>query len=133
MKAYADIAFYANEYLCNAGTRIPEDKFPYYAMRATKEISARTFGNTDRCAQVPEEARMCCCEVAEKLYDLDCAKSGNGMVLQSYSNDGDSGTFQAADMTASGMEAAVTKIVRGWLLGTGLMFCGRGKRDEPKL
>lgn len=129
MNVYADLTFYANGYRCGAETRIPDGMFRHYAVRATKEIRARTFGNIEGCAQVPEEAQMCCCEVAEKLYDLDCAKGDNGMVLQSYSNDGDSGTFQASEMTSVGMEEAITKIVRGWLLDTGMMFCGRGKRQ----
>lgn len=125
MVIYADISFYTNKYRKNVDGRIADSDFPYYALKATKEIRARTFGNIDECAMIPEEVQMCCCEVAEKLHDLDRAKDENGMVLQSYSNDGDSGTFQASDMTSEGVSRAIDRIVRSWLLDTGLMFCGR--------
>lgn len=125
MTAYADISFYINEYRRNRDGGIAVSDFAYYAMKATKEIRARTFGNIDEAAPIPDEVRLCCCEIAEKLYDLDCAKGENGMVLQSYSNDGDSGSFQAVDMTSGGMTVAIDQITRSWLLETGLMFCGR--------
>lgn len=124
MKRYADKEYYANEYRSGADVKITGPQFNYYAMLATKEIRARTFGNIKEDTDLPDEVKMCCCEVAEKLYDADRAKGENGMVLQSYSNDGDSGSFQASDMTTEGISAAINGIVRGWLLHTGLMYCG---------
>lgn len=124
MRRYADKEYYANAYHCGADVKIAGPKFDQYAMRATKEIRARTFGNIKEDAELQDEVRMCCCEVAEKLYDADCAKGENGMVLQSYSNDGDSGSFQASEMTAEGVSAAIDGIVRSWLLDIGLMYCG---------
>lgn len=129
MGIYADISFYANQYRQNSEPRIADSDFLYYAQKATKEIRVRTFGNIDESGPVPYDVQMCCCEVAEKLCDADRAKGENGMVLQSYSNDGDSGTFQAADMTPDGVASAVDLIVRSWLLDTGLMYCGRRRRQ----
>lgn len=125
MTAYADISFYTNEYRQNQDGGIADSDFAYYALKATKEIRARTFGNIKESGLVPDEVRLCCCEVAEKLHDLDRAKGENGMVLQNYSNDGDSGTFLASEMTMGCVSAAIDQIVRSWLLETGLMFCGR--------
>lgn len=128
MAAYADISFYTNNYRQNAPGGIADSEFLYYAQKATKEIRARTFGNIDEHGPVLEEVQMCCCEVAEKLHDLGSAKGDNGMVLQSYSNDGDSGTFQAAELSQEGMREAIDQIARSWLTNTGLMFCGRRGR-----
>lgn len=128
MLEYADKSFYLNEYRCGIDDGIAGDRFPYYSRRATKEIRARTFGNIDESAELPDEVKMCCCEVAEKLYDLDRAKGENGLILQVYSNDGESGTFLTMDMTTDGLSGAIDLIVRSWLLSTGLMFCGCGGR-----
>lgn len=125
MTAYADISFYTNEYRRNRDGGIAGSDFAYYALKATKEIRARTFGNIKENGQIPDEVQLCCCEIAEKLHDLDRAKGEHGMVLQNYSNDGDSGTFLASEMTTDGIATAIDQIVRSWLLETGLMFCGR--------
>lgn len=125
MTAYADIGFYINEYRRNRDGGIADSDFSYYALKATNEIRARTFGNIKADGLIPDEVRLCCCEVAEKLHDLDRAKGENGMVLQNYSNDGDSGTFLASEMTTDAIATAIDQIVRSWLLETGLMFCGR--------
>lgn len=128
MVIYADLDFYTNEYRKNmcGNTAIADSDFPHYALKATKEIRARTFGNI-REDDILDEVMMCCCEIAEKLFNLDRARGENGMVLQSYSNDGDSGTFQTADMTQAGISAGIDQIVRSWLLDTGMLFCGRRK------
>lgn len=123
MLRYADKEYYANTYRCGA-EKIPGSQFAYYAMLSTKELRARTFGNIDEKKELPDEVRMCCCEVAEKLFDVDNARAENGLVLQSYSNDGDSGTYQTSEMTGEGIAETIDEIVRGWLLNTGLMYCG---------
>ena len=73
---------------------------------------------------IPEDVQMCCCEVAEKLYLYDAAKDNNGMILQSYGNDGDTGTYKTDDLTAEAIENAVSEIIERWLIHTGLMYCG---------
>lgn len=121
---YADEAYYTAIYRAGMEPSISGPAFNFYARIATKEIRARTFGNIDENAEIPGEVKMCCCEVAEKLQSVDAAKDTNGLVLQSYSNDGESGTYLASDLTDAGVSVALDNIVKGWLLDTGLMYCG---------
>lgn len=124
MKSYAEIEFYKDSYLLGRAPKIPDAEFPYWVMLASGEIRQRTFGRADGMADIPGEIRMCCCEVAEKLYLVDSAKDANGMVLQSFSNDGESGTYKADDMSEAGVRRAVSGIIRKWLLHTGFLYCG---------
>lgn len=128
LAAYADEKYYVEVYRNGVDAPISGPQFCFYARLATKEIRSRTFGNIDEDSGIPEEVRMCCCEIAEKLHDRDLAKGENGMVMQSFSNDGDTGTFLASEMTQEGLATSIDQIVRSWLLNTGLMFCGRRNR-----
>ena len=74
--------------------------------------------------EIPEAVRMCCCEIAEKLYSVESVKDENGMVLQSYGNDGETGTYKTDDLSESGVQRSIVKIIRKWLVNTDLMYCG---------
>lgn len=124
IKGYADVEFYKNHYLLGRAPKIPDADFPYWAMLASGEIRQRTFGRIDELAEVPEEAGMCCCELAEKLYAVESVKDENGMILQSYGNDGETGTYKTDDLSESGVRRSATRIIRKWLVNTGLMYCG---------
>ena len=92
MKSYANNEFYKESYLLGRDSKIPDAEFLHWAMLASGEIRQRTFDRIDALEEIPEEVRMCCCELAEKLYSLESARDENGMFLQSFSNDGESGT-----------------------------------------
>lgn len=124
MKMYADYMFYAESYLLGRAPKIPDAEFPYWAMQASGEIRNRTFGRVDILEETPEEVRMCCCEVAEKLYTADSARENNGMILQSYGNDGETGTYKADELSESSVRKSVSRIVRKWLFGTGFLYSG---------
>lgn len=124
MKMYVDLEFYHSSYLLGREPKIPDAEFSYWAMLASGENRQRTFNRIDAMAEIPEEAQMCCCELAEKLYFMESAKGENGMVLQSFSNDGESGTYKADDMSEAGIRCSVSRIARKWLIHTGLMYCG---------
>lgn len=124
MKAYADIDFYKEEYLLGRAPGIPEEEFPHWAMLASGIIRNHTFGSIDGLSNVPDEAGMCCCEVAEKMSSAEAAKEDNGMVLQSYGNDGETGTYKVDDVSEDAVNRRTTEIIRKWLLYTGLMYCG---------
>lgn len=124
MKQYADVAFYQKNYLQGRSQTVPDQEFSYWAMLATTKIKNLTFGRVDELSEIPEDVQMCCCEVAEKLYQGEQAKSDNGMILQSYGNDGETATFKADDLTESAVSMAVEGIIHRWLSGTGLMYCG---------
>lgn len=124
MKNYADIEFYKNRYLFGRAPKIPDAEFPYWAMLASGEIRQRTFGRIDVLDEVPEEAGMCCCELAEKMYSVEAVKDESGMILQSYGNDGETGTYKTDDLSDSGVRRSISAIIRKWLVNTGLMYCG---------
>lgn len=121
---YTDIEFYADKYLQGRSEVIPSSEFSYWAMQASSEIREKTFGNVDQMDSIPEEVQMCCCEVAEKLYHYEAAKGENGMVLQSFGNDGDTGTYKTDDYSQEAIDKSIDNIIRRWLLYTGLMYCG---------
>lgn len=124
MISYADLDFYKNSYLMGRGSKVPDKEFPYWAVLASGEIRQRTFNRVDNMTDIPEEVKMCCCEAAEKLYLAEAAKDENGMVLQSFSNDGESGTYKTDDMSETGIQRGISRIIRKWLIHTGLMYCG---------
>ncbi|MCI9025432.1 MAG: hypothetical protein HFG92_13535 [Dorea sp.] len=124
MKIYADTEFYRNQYLLGRTPKIPDADFPYWAMLASGEIRQRTFCRIDDLAEVLEEAGMCCCELAEKLYAVESMKDENGMILQSYGNDGETGTYKIDDLSELEVRRGITRIIRKWIGNTGLMYCG---------
>ena len=124
MECYADIDFYTDRYLMGRPGAIPKQDFPYWSMQATSKIKSCTFGRVEVLDALPEPVLMCCCEVAEKLYLFDAAKTENGMVLRSYGNDGETAAFESADFTAEAVTKAVSDIIEKWLSNTGLTYCG---------
>lgn len=124
MIVYADRTFYESEYNGGATPKIESKEFPRFSILASAEIRRYTFRRVDEMESIPEEVKYCCCEIAEKLYDFEHAKGSSGMVLQSYSNDGDTGTYKTDDMTENAIKQAIYEIVHKWLSCTGLMYCG---------
>lgn len=124
MKQYADFGFYSDKYLCGRSEVIPDTEFSYWSMQASSKIREKTFGNVDQMDSIPDDVQMCCCDVAEKLYRWESAKGKNGMVMQSYGNDGDTGTYKTDDYSQEAIDKSIDDIIRRWLLHTGLMYCG---------
>ena len=124
MKIYADKNFYLDQYLSGKEPTIPIDEIEYWLAQASRKINRRAFGKTDALQEVPDEVKMCCCAVAEKLYQFESAKSENGMVLQSYGNDGETATYKTTDMSELAISGKVLEIIEEWLMPTGLLYCG---------
>lgn len=124
MKSYADSEFYRIQYLLGRAPKIPDADFSYWAMLASGEIRQRTFSRMDNLEDIPEEAGMCCCELAEKMYSVESMKDESGMILQSYGNDGETGTYKTDDLSERGIRKSVDQTIRKWLANTGLMYCG---------
>ena len=121
---YTDNKFYVESYLQGRAEVIPSSEFSYWSMQASSEIREKTYGNVDALETIPDDVQMCCCEVAEKLYLYESAKGDNGMILQSYGNDGDTGTYKTEDYSQEKVAMAVDDIIQRWLLHTGLLYCG---------
>ncbi len=124
MTIYADKNFYLDQYLSGKEPTIPIDEIEYWLAQASRKINRRAFGKTDTLQEVPDEVKMCCCAVAEKLYQFESAKSENGMVLQSYGNDGETATYKTTDMSELAISGKVLEIIEEWLMPTGLLYCG---------
>lgn len=124
MKCYADYEFYVTSYLLGRNPAIPEKGADYWFMLASEKIREQTFDRLDNVEEIPEKAKMCCCEAAEKLYSFEAAKEGNGMILQSYGNDGETGTYKSDDMSERAVKKSVCGIIRKWLGSSGLLYCG---------
>lgn len=78
----------------------------------------------DQMESIPDDVQMCCCEVAERLYRQESARGNNGMILQSYGNDGETGTFKTDEFSADALKSGVSDVVNKWLADTGLLYCG---------
>ena len=127
---YADFEYY-QEYLCGREAVVPEAEFGYWEKAARREIDLVTFDRIPRRDVLPEAVRECTCELAELLYKADrldrqALADGAPGVLTSYSNDGQSGTFDTSQSvyTADGKQAEIRRIIRRYLLNTGLMYKG---------
>lgn len=124
MKTYADQDFYKSSYLLGRTPKIPNQEFSYWSMLASGMIRQSTFKRIDDMEHVPEEVQMCCCEAAEKLYMAESAKDENGLVLQSYENDGDKGVYKTDEISELQVMENIDGIIKRWLIHTGLMDYG---------
>lgn len=126
---FATYKFYTSEYLMGRSPSIPEADFPFWESEAELEINARTFGRLQKDKRLlNDQVKKCACAVAELLYKadkMDNQNSGAGPLV-SYSNDGESGTFDLSEsvLTESGRRAKITDICRKYLLRTGLLYAG---------
>ncbi len=129
---YVDYNYYTTEYLLWKSPAVPEKDFPYWEKQARKEIDRFTF---DRVAAdqtlLIDAVKDCCCELAELLYQADqvaqqSAQSGGTGPLASFSNDGQSGTFDLSQSiyTESGKRKKVQDIIYRYLAHTGLLYAG---------
>ncbi|MCQ2173309.1 MAG: hypothetical protein MJZ17_11285 [Bacteroidales bacterium] len=125
MTPYADAAYYTGTYLSGRDAVIPSAQFPFYARDATMRIHQRTYGRVSE--TVPEEVKLCCCEIAEALYQAEQAnKKTEGGTVASESNGGWSKTYVTADGKASAetLNAAAENIMQKWLGNTGYLYLG---------
>lgn len=128
---YADYAYYTEEYLCGHDAVIQEADFRYYEKRARMEIDQITKGRIGQMDVIPDFVKDCTCEVAELLSKADTItdanmKSGIAGAMTSYSNDGQSGTFDVSQSvyTESGKKKEIQRLCRLYLARTGLLYAG---------
>lgn len=119
---YADEGFYRENYLLGRKSVIGIG-FLFYAHQASRVIDQYTFGRLRERQEVPEVARMCCCELAESEYRREKQqKETGGKVSEKV------GTYSVSFSSAQESAAAVTQeqysIVMKWLADTGLCYQG---------
>lgn len=119
---YADENFYREKYLLGRKPAISTG-FGYYARQASQIIDQYTFGRLSGLQEVPEEAKLCCCELAESLYSTEKQKKASGGKTSEKI-----GTYSVSFATAKeSSESHVNEqrgIVYKWLADTGLCYQG---------
>lgn len=121
MTVYADEEFYKKEYLCGKKAVI-DTAFLFYARSATQKIKLYTCENVNE-ESIPESVKMCCCELAERLYTADREQSESGNIT-SESVGGWSKQYESTEKRQQRLDKATHDIVYKWLSGTGLLFRG---------
>lgn len=130
---YADYEYYVSEYLSGQPPTVPGESFAFWEKRAAGEIDCRTFNRLRNKNVVPEEVKECTCAITELLYKANSVsemalKDGITGVLTSYSNDGESGSYDVSQSiyTESGKKAEIRRLITLYLGNTGLLYAGVG-------
>nr|DAU97151.1 MAG TPA: Head Tail Connector Protein [Caudoviricetes sp.] len=128
---YADRKYYETGYLLGRSPVIPEDIYPYWEKQAERVLNQYTLSRLVADFNlITDEVKDCTCELAELLYQADTvsqkvAEQGGGL-LSSYSNDGESGTFDLSQSsyTEEGKSKKEREIIYKYLGNTGLLYRG---------
>lgn len=129
---YVDYEYYVDGYLLGREPAVPEKVFPYWEKQARTEIDKRTFDRIKADETlVSDQVKDCCCELAELLYQAysvaqQTLQEGGSGPLASFSNDGQSGTFDLSQSTytEAGKSGKVREIIYRYLGNTGLLYEG---------
>lgn len=117
MTNYADYAYYTDTY---GGAVIDTASFNYYARGATMLIGIHTF---NRIADdgIPEEAKMCCCELAEALFKAD-KEDTKGIASEKVGEY--SVTYTSPEAKEKQLSKSTANIINNWFAMTGLLYRG---------
>lgn len=121
MVEYADYKFYQEQFY---GSTIPEAAFSSTILRASIYVKYITFGRIDD-VEIPEEARLAACAVAEVMYKADAVglqekKSETvGNVSVSYVTEQQDGQTRESAAAKKQYAAAYP-----YLIHTGLLYRG---------
>lgn len=125
---YADYEYYVNEYLMGMPSEM--EAFPFWEKQARLEIDQATHGRIKE-DNITAAVKDCACAVAEILYKADVfertlAQNGTGGIMTSYSNDGQSATFDLSQSvyTKEGKRKLIADTIKKYLRGTGLLYSG---------
>ena len=127
---YASYNNYESGYLMGRDPKLSEDEFPLWEKQAERVLNQYTFSRlVSNFGLITDEVKDCTCELAELLYQADKSAqqaAEQGGVLQSYSNDGESGTFDLSQstFTEEGKQKKIREIIYRYLGNTGLLYSG---------
>lgn len=127
---YVNYGYYESKYLLGREPTVPEDDFMFWEKQTERVLNQYTFGRlTADTELLTDEVKDCACELAELLYQADRnaqQAAVQGGVLQSYSNDGESGTFDLSQstFTEEGKAKKISEIIHRYLGNTGLLYRG---------
>lgn len=118
---YADETFYNSNYLCGKQAVITV-AFDYYARQATQIIRQYTFDRIDT-DNITEEVKMCCCDIAELIFNAEQADSKSGGVTSATVGDV-SESYESAESRQQLLLQKINTAIKTWLSGTGLLYRG---------
>lgn len=117
MMIYANKDFYTNKY---QGAVINTANLYVYLREATNYIRHYTHNNIDE-GNIPECVSMCCCQVAELLYNAE-QNSSNGVTSD---KTGDmSVTYESTETQRQVLSKKIKSAIYMWLGGTDLLYRG---------
>lgn len=120
MVSYATYEFYSSKYLLGRQAVIDTAYFPFYAQKATQMIKLHTF-NRIRDDNIPDEVKMCCCELAEMIYKHE--KEDNGNIISEKVGEY-SIAFVDKEKEETIFRGKCVSIIYNWLGMTGLLYRG---------
>lgn len=127
---YVNYGYYESKYLCDREPVVPEDDFCFWEKQAARVVDQYTFGRlASNSGLVTGDVKECICELTELLYQADKIvqqAAEQGGMLQSYSNDGESGTFDLSQstFTEDGKTKKIREIIHRYLGNTNLLYRG---------
>lgn len=129
MVIYADYEYYKKSYLEGATPTIDENEFPLLSLKASQLINMYTFNRVPDMTSVPEEVKMCCCELigifhTEKLQLAAIPTDGKtaekvGDYSVSYGV-----TYKDVADIEKRFQSKKQECIETWLLTTGLLYRG---------
>jgi hypothetical protein len=126
MTNYADSTYYTVTYLAGKEAVIDTASFAYYARKATQIIKQHTFGNVNE-ASIPDDVKMCCCEVAEYVFkkeNADQSTEASIKGLTSETSGGHSASYETTEAREQSHNNIIKGIIYNWLAMTGLLYRG---------
>lgn len=118
---FTNYHFYTNSYLCGKPAVIPSACFDFYARKAAQEIKRFTLNNIDE-DNLPECVELCCCEIAELLYNSEQRSETEGISSESVGDH--SVHYEDAKTARQLLGEKIEDSVIAWLSGTGFLFRG---------
>ena len=119
---YADEEFYKDKYLLGRKPVISAG-FSFYARQASQVIDKYTFGRLANVLEIPEEVRLCCCELAEAGCRQEKAeKESSGKTSEKIGTY--SASFGSAQEQSEAMIRKQRQIIMKWLENIGLCYQG---------
>jgi len=117
MIRYADYTYYAGTY---GGAVIDTASFTLCANKATAKIKLHTFNRVSDDA-VPDEVKMCCCELADAIYTAYKSRHPGKTAEKT----GEASVSYESDVNIDAkLEADTINIINNWLAMTGLLYRG---------
>jgi hypothetical protein len=114
---YADYTYYIGTY---KGAVIDTAYFDLYARKATQEIKKFTLNQISD-ASIPDDVKMCCCEVAEAIHKAD-QEDTKGIASEKVGEY--SVSFVSPEAKEKLLSISVRSIIYNWLAMTGLLYRG---------